>query len=191
MTELSQPTPVVPVEQPSRRLTLARLTPPAPRFGHPLRGGDSWGFLRVGYARHWVQYRLAVYPPGTAVGQRLRLRVWHSAPIWAMAVWLVCWPLLATTGVAPVWSIGVAAVIALCAVLAAARAAGPLRRRVRWLVVWVDDDEDPAVAARVDRLLRIADDLRVADRDLAVGRIDPVAHETIWARAYDGLDMQD
>lgn len=169
-----------------RRLTLATLTPP-PR-GHLLTGADSWGTFRIGYARHWMQFRLGVFPPGITVEQRRRLRLWHSAPIWGAALWLAGWPLLALTGLEAPYSIAVAAAFAGVVVALSARAASPVRADVRWLVVWTGDVQTPCDAARVEELLRIVDRLRRADDDLRTGAISPVIHESICARAYSALE---
>ncbi|MCH5643857.1 MULTISPECIES: DUF6611 family protein [unclassified Gordonia (in: high G+C Gram-positive bacteria)] len=169
-------------------LTVATVTGPPPIRGRFLRGADSWGVFRVGFARHLVQLRVCVYPPGVTDHERTMLRLWYSAPIWGVIGWLALWPAIsAVSPVDPPFSILAAAAVMLSVVWVVGHQAWPVRKSVRSMVLWIDDDEDPTTRRRADQLLRIVDSLRVADRDLREGRIDAVRHEAIWARCYDDL----
>ncbi|MEE3853329.1 DUF6611 family protein [Gordonia sp. LSe1-13] len=158
-----------------------------PRRPHRLAGPDSWGMMRVGYARHWAQYRLIIYPPGIPYEQRLRLRIWYAAPIWGSAVGLVLWTVLAGAGVGVVWSISVPALITAAAVVWSERTTHQVRRRIHHRTVWLDLTADPLTSVPRNHLLDIVDALRRNDADLRNGRINPAQHEAIWARCYDQL----
>lgn len=171
----------------SGRMTLTTITRAPRLWGRLLTGPDTWGMLRVGYARHWVQYRLSVFPPGTNDHERTCLRIWMTAPIWGLLLWLTIWTAFVTTGVGPAVSIPVSVGITALVIARSAAAAAPTRRLVHHMTVWTGECEDPSSAIECDRLLRTVDLLRRADTDLRTGRIGPVEHESVWARCYAEL----
>jgi hypothetical protein len=171
-----------------RRITLTTITRAPRLWGRVLSGPDTWGMLRVGYARHWAQYRVSVFPPGINDHERIRLRIWMAAPIWGLLLWLAIWILVSAIGVGHAVSIPVSVVITAAVIARSAAAASPTRRLVRQMTVWTGDGEEPTSSSERDRLLRMVDLLRHTDAELRAGRISPVEHEAVWARCYAELD---
>ncbi|AZG47783.1 DUF6611 family protein [Gordonia insulae] len=171
----------------SRRMTPTTLTHASGLWSRVLTGPDTWGTLRVGYARHWAQYRVAVYPPGIDDGQRVRLRAWRAAPVWGFLLWLAVWTAFAAIGVGYAVSIPASIVITALVIARSAAAASTTRRFVRQMTVWTGEGEEPTSSIERDRLLRMVDLLRRTDADLRAGRISPVEHETVWAGCYAEL----
>lgn len=166
---------------------------PTPRPAGPspvvrlLAGRDTWGLLRTGYARHWVQFRLGVYPPGIDERARLDLRVWDACTLWAPVLAFVLWTVGLFAGV-PSWiALAVAGAVVAGLVVLAARRVRQTRRRVHWLVVWLGDPDDATELEGRARVLRLAGNLRKADRDLRSGAITAVEHEVIWTGIYDSI----
>lgn len=171
-----------------RRITLTTITRAPGLWGRVLSGPDKWGMLRVGYARHWAQFRVSVFPPGINDHERIRLRIWMAAPVWGLPLWLAIWTAFAAIGVGYTVSIPASIVITALVIARSAAAASPTRRLVRQMTVWTGDGEEPTSSSERDRLLRMVDLLRRTDAELQAGRISPVEHEAVWARCYAELD---
>lgn len=173
---------------------------PLPRTGLPTRvhrGGDSrlvttlaghdtWGCLRTGYARQSAQYRLGIYPPGVTARDRLHLRVWYDCPIWSLGVAFGTWT-VTTVLAGPVVASIVAAIVTAALIGWSAHTATPIRQQVRWLDVWVENDDDLGGLRAKEDLIHVADRLRDDDRALRAGEISPDEHEIRWARMYSSL----
>lgn len=85
----------------------------------------------MGYARHLVQYRLGIYPPGVTDSERSRLRAWHGSPVWSLLLWLFSAVVLSCLDLHPVIAAAVAGAVTGGAVMLAAHLAAPMRTRMR------------------------------------------------------------
>ncbi|MBJ7341508.1 DUF6611 family protein [Mycolicibacterium sp.] len=158
------------------------------RWRRLLDRGPAWGTLAVSPTRYGVtRYRLDVFPPGISPDDRILLRAWRAWPVWGMAVFLAMEILLVPTlGACPALSISTVVFLGSGAVLAATTAA--TRGGVRTLsAVRMAGVRGTAIAEGFDVLRSLAHDLADADRALAGGEIDTVAHEFLVWRIYDRM----
>ncbi len=148
---------------------------------------NRWGYLRVGYARHWVQHRLVMHPPGATVEDRLAVRMWTSARLWAPAVWLAIFACAGAAGDPKPLPVLIATAATVLLVVSASIHAWRPWRRLRVMVSWTGTGCSVDDVERHLRLSRIVTMLERADDDLLRGAITAVEHEVIWGRCYSEL----
>ncbi|MGV9825694.1 DUF6611 family protein [Gordonia sp. NPDC003429] len=147
-------------------------------------GEARWGYVQVGYARHWVCHRIAIYPPGTNSQQRRWLRLWRWLP--AVVLIAVCASLYATSvcDVHAAAGVAVGAIAGAVAVFGVGRRTHACRTRIHVLESWTGHGADTTAITRRRLICVLAQRLRDADKALDAGQITPVEHEMIWSQCY-------
>lgn len=151
----------------------------------PIIAGEAiWGHVHVGYARQWVRHRLVIYPPGTNAEQRRWLRVWRWLPGVALLALSAGAYGASASGLHAAIGVSVGAVVTIAAIVALRHHTAPSRQGIRMLEAWTGPGQqlEDVVARRV--ICTIAGELRIADTELAAGRITHVDHELVWGRCY-------
>ena len=147
-------------------------------------GSSRWGYVQVGYARHWVCHRIVVYPPGASADDARWLRVWRALPFVAIAtVWtaalIASW--MGRSGLAGMLS---GMVVAFATVVVVGQRTHLVRTQTRTMEAWTGYGTDATARATQRSICELAAALRDADGRLASGAISPVEHEMVWARCY-------
>ena len=152
-----------------------------------LVGPHEWGELDVWSSRYgYTGYCLAVFPPGSTTGERIRFRLLRSWPpiglLLGLAVLIVAaqhLPFeLALLPAAATYLAGWAAL----AVIAGAR-----RRQIRTLRAGRDEYGAMPDEGAHEELEACADALREAERLRRAGALDAVGFEAAWGDVWDRL----
>lgn len=154
---------------------------------HPSLAPNRWGYVRIGYARHWIQHRLVMFPPGASADDRHRVRMWTSARIWAPAVWLSMYTLGTACGDPTPWRTCVASTVTLTLLIYVFVRSGRPRRGLRVMVSWSGTGCGLGELEHHRRLSAIVRSLERADDELSRGLISVADHEMIWGRCYSEL----
>ena len=150
-------------------------------------GSSRWGYVQVGYARHWVCHRLVVYPPGISEHEVRWMRIWRAAPFIAVAVVLASAYVAETVGDAGLAGLFVGIVLALALVAVVEHQTHRVRTQTRTLEAWTGYGADAAARSTRREICVRAAVLRDADSRLRAGAITPVEHEMIWARCHGAI----
>lgn len=152
---------------------------------------DRWGRLSTTVTRYGsASSTLVVYPPGTSVEQRRRLRAAHAWPSLGLVLLAAVAALALGGGDAAGAAVAVTVGYAVGAV-GLARSTARIRhasaRASAHVSLLIADGTATAVSDDFDSLARIAAALRRADRELDCGRLTPLEHELVWAAAHQAV----
>lgn len=150
-------------------------------------GSSRWGYLQVGYARHWVCHRLVVYPPGVTIDDVRWLRAWRVLPFLVIATVLASTAGAAWAGATGLVGLATGFVVAGATLVVVGHRTRRVRAHIRALEAWTGYGSDSSARATRREIGRLAALLREADERLASGAISAVEHEVLWARCYDEL----
>lgn len=154
-----------------------------------LDGGAQWGSLTIQPDRFGTRYHLVVYPPGTTVDERRRVRIWRGWPLWGALLWILA-EMVLTRQLGP-WPALVVSTAMLVVTAATARAlSGPARTRVHTLAATLLPRQyDPVTTALCTTMHELARTLREADSLRAQGMLSPAQFETVWWQIYNEMDV--
>ena len=155
---------------------------------HLLDGERAWGSVDTWHARHGMtRHRLVVFPPGTNLAERRRLRLWRGWPLWGAALWIVSEVVLSNQ-LAPIPAVAASTSIYLLSGYCAFVMAGTPRTQIRVEVaITMSDLPDLGAEARRENIGRHAKLLVDADKRLATRHITAAEHEMIWSEVYRQL----
>lgn len=156
-------------------------------FRRLLEGDAQWGSLTIQPDRFGTRYFLIVYPPGTTVAERRRIRIWRGWPIWGAALWIVSE--IALSGQIDPWhALAVSTSILLAAGAVAFMMAGRARGRVRTMgATLLPRHCDPISQAACTRMSELTDRLREAEAQRTRGFIDSARFELAWWQVYNDM----
>ncbi|ORI26586.1 hypothetical protein BJI47_02430 [Rhodococcus sp. 1168] len=134
-----------------------------------------------------TRHRLVVFPPGTNLAERRRLRLWRGWPLWGAMLWIVSEVVLSNQ-LAPIPAVAASTTVYLLSGYFAFVMAGTTRTHVRIEVaITMTDLPDLDSLARREDIGRHAKLLVEADNRFATQHITAAEHELIWSEVYRQL----
>jgi hypothetical protein len=150
-------------------------------------GPHRWGAYTVTVGRYGiVNYRLVLYPPGTTVQERRRIRLCRSWIAAGIASGLVLFIALRQAEVPVIAAVLAALALYVVGAVVTARRAGAIRHRVLALAAARSTlAPDPRQTEVCGYLAQQAAAMRDADESLDAGSCTVVEHELVWSAVYE------
>ena len=161
----------------------------ARRFWSRLLDGERiWGSVDTWHSRHGMtRHRLVVFPPGTNLAERRRLRLWRGWPLWGAVLWIASEVVLSNQ-LTPIPAVAASTTVYLLSGYFAFVVAGTSRTQIRIAVaITMSDLPDLDSQARRDDISGHAKLLLDADNRFATQHITAAEHEMIWSEVYRQL----
>ncbi|MCZ4077265.1 hypothetical protein O1W68_04860 [Rhodococcus sp. H36-A4] len=155
---------------------------------HLIDGERAWGSVDTWHARHGMtRHRLVVFPPGTNLAERRRLRLWRGWPLWGAMLWIVSEVVLSNQ-FAAIPAVAASTTVYLLSGYCAFVVAGTPRTQIRIEVaITMNGPTDLDAQARRENIGGHAKLLTDADNRLATQHITAAEHEMIWSAVYRQL----